>query len=198
MQKPNAIFHMMRYGFVYGFVLAMLYIWICRAMVSASNIEEPSVFGSMLAFAFISFSLGALPGAFFGLIDGFVLNLLVSQVHISVDARRILSYLVLGALTLAGMSFLTLSFAPIFSSPDFTLFGTQRNGLWFSLPIPIAMFASIYAVHRYFLKLSAWGSVGKAKNKEKHGLKNQLAYEDAAEAKNYLVDKGVNQQQKNG
>jgi len=52
--KPSAVLHMMGYGLVYGFLLAMLFIWISIAMVSASNIEESSVFGALLISVFPS------------------------------------------------------------------------------------------------------------------------------------------------
>jgi uncharacterized membrane protein len=191
MQKPSAILHMMGYGLVYGFLLSVLYIFVGTIWHEKN--------GDFVSSIEVSFFTGALPGALLGFIDGCILRFLTRYLNVPIDVtdfrqKSNLSYFIIGGLTIAGMGLLMLlPMIVIIAESDSWL-----TNLWFILPIPIAVIAAIYAVHRYFLKLRAWGSVGKVKNKAKHTPTNQLAYDDAAEAENYLDDEGVNQQQKNG
>jgi hypothetical protein len=193
MQKPNAILHMTGYGLVYGLLLGMLYIWGIFMLTSTggTDLQLRDIFSMVMGTAYFAFIFGALPGAVMGFVEGWMLWFLTRNMQLPITeaeiaARRKVALGVMGGLTFLGMGALLL-----------LMFGNFLSLLIITPPF-VAAAAAVYAVHRYFLKLRAWGSIGKAKNKEKHGLKNQLAYEDAAEAKNYLVDKGVNQQQKNG
>jgi hypothetical protein len=190
MQKPNAMLHMTGYGIIYGLLLAMLFIWsILMLNMRGAGMPLPQLFGMVLSTAYFALIFGGLPGAIMGFIEGWILWFLTRNVQLpltdaEVTSRRNIAFIAIGGLTFIGMGALLLALL----------------GISFVTTIPpfIAGAAAVYAVHRYFLKLRAWGSVGKAKNKAKHAPANQLAYEDAAEPENYLVDEDVNQQQKNG
>ena len=180
MQKPNAILHMTGYGLIYGFLLGMLYIWAFFLLSSSGGGGE--LFGMVMGTAYFAFIFGALPGAVMGFIEGWILWFLTRNVQLPItdeafDTQRNVAFGVMGGLTFVGMGALLLM-----------MFGGFLNFLIIAPPF-IAAFAAIYAVHRYFLKLRTWGSsIGKAKNKAKQSLTNQLAYEDSDADKQSLVD----------
>ena len=173
MKKPNAVLHMMGYGLIYGWLLAMLFIMVIVLLEERNggtmwylSLKEFSVFG------YLAFTLGAIPGVVLGFIEGWILWLFTRRVKPPVNAEqlegiRILTTTIIGVLTFAGMASVLLL---LFS------FGTLAS-FFILTPATLAGGAAAYAVHRYILKLRAWANVGKAKND--HKLKNQLAYGDA-------------------
>jgi hypothetical protein len=172
MKKPNAVLHMMGYGLIYGWLLAMLFIMLI-AMLGERNgwttwyvsLQEFSV-SARLAFIF-----GAVPGAIMGFIEGWILWLFTRHVKPQIHPEqlagiRILTTTIIGVLTFAGMAGVLLLLFPGFMPLSPLIF----------IPPIIAGGAAAYAVHRYLLKLRKWVNIGKVKNDYK--AKNQLAYDD--------------------
>ena len=161
MKKPSAVGHMTVYGLIYGFLLAMIYVLIVN-QISAENLSLSETIGLFALMAWVSSLAGAVPGVVLGFISGYVLHLFTYRIHIPIDVIglrqwRNLSYFVVGSLTLAGMScisFMMLILVFASSAPP----PTRWDMLWIGVPMPIATFAAVYAVHRYFLKLRTWGS----------------------------------------
>jgi hypothetical protein len=185
MQKPNAILHMTGYGIIYGLLLAMLFIWsILMLNMRGAGMPLPQLFGMVLSTAYFALIFGGLPGAVMGFVEGWILWFLTRSVRLpiteaEVTSRRNTAFIAIGGLTFIGMGALLLALL----------------GISFVTIIPpfIAGAAAVYAVHRYFLKLRTWGSVGKAKNKAKHAPTNQLSYEDAADDDALLADESHQQ-----
>jgi hypothetical protein len=188
MQKPNAVLHMTGYGLVYGLLLGMLYIWGIFMLTSFGDggLQLGDLFSMVMSTAYFAFIFGALPGAVMGFVEGWMLWLLTRNVQLPITeaeiaARRKVAFGVIGGLTFLGMGALLL-----------LIFGSLLSMLIITPPF-VAGAAAVYAVHRYFLKLRAWGSIGKAKNKAKHAPTNQLAYEDAADDDALLADESHQQ-----
>jgi hypothetical protein len=203
MRRPSAVLHMVLYGLIHGFLLSTLYVYIVDTLVmGGGSVNLLGLIQTVYLFAFLSFFIGAVPGTILGFISGCILWYITRYIEPPIDTDNIQksrnrAYAIIGSLTLLGISCLVIPIM-LFLLKD-SVESEKFLILWFGLPLPIASFAAIYAVHRYFLKLQAWGSVGKVKNKAKHVPTNQLAYTDTAEAENYRMDEGVNpQQQKNG
>src|SRR5688572_21446434 len=163
MQKPNAILHMTGYGIIYGLLLGMLYIWGIFMLTSTggTDLQLRDIFSMVMGTAYFAFIFGALPGAVMGFIEGWMLwfltrNLQLPITEAEIVARRKVALGVMGGLTFLGMGALLL-----------LMFGNFIS-LFIITPPFVAAAAAVYAVHRYFLKLRAWGSVGKTKNKAKH------------------------------
>jgi hypothetical protein len=181
MQKPNAILHMTGYGLIYGLLLAMLYIWGFFLVTSlGAEMAWQELLSMVMSTGYFAFIFGGLPGAVLGLVEGWMLWYLTRSIQLplleaEIATRRKVALGVMGGITFVSMAGL-LAF----------LFGF----LTFLIIAPpfIAAFAAMYAVHRYFLKLRAWGNIGKAKNKAKHSLTNQLADEAAAPSEQVLAD----------
>jgi hypothetical protein len=188
MQKPNAILHMTGYGLVYGLLLGMLYIWGIFMLTSFGDggLQLGNMVSMVMSTAYFAFIFGALPGAVMGFVEGWILWYLTRNVELplteaEIVSRRNTAFTVVGGLTFLGMGALLL-----------LLFGGFLSMLIITPPF-VAGAAAVYAVHRYFLKLRAWGSVGKAKNKAKHAPTNQLAYDDAADDDSFLADEASKQ-----
>ena len=190
MRKPNAILHMTSYGLIYGLLLGMLFVWFI--LMNANRVDGTMpwdvLLQAVLGTANLAFVFGALPGAVMGFIEGWILWFLTRNVQLpiiesEIATRRNVVFGVMGGLTFLGMYALI------------SLLSGGYVGLLTIMPPVIAAFAAIYAVHRYFLKLRAWGNVGKVKNKAKHSLTNQLAYEDAAEDDGFMLSQDVAHQQ---
>jgi hypothetical protein len=169
MKKPNAVLHMMGYGLVYGWLLAMLFIMVIVLLEQRNggttwyvSLQEFSV-SARLAFIF-----GAVPGAIMGFIEGWILWLFTRHVKPQIHPEqlagiRILTVSIIGALTFAGMAGVLLLLFPI----------VTLASLYILIPATLAGGAAAYAVHRYLLKLRTWANIGKTKNDYK--AKNQLA-----------------------
>jgi hypothetical protein len=178
MRKPNAILHMTVYGLIYGFLLAMVYVW-GVVMITGMGwlFRNQTDFFHMVLYT--PFVWGALPGAVFGFIGGWILwfltwNIQLPFIEKEMAARQQVASWVIGGLACLGMGVVL----------------TQLNMgsmACFLIPPPlIAAVTAAYAIDRYFLKLHAWGNIGKMKNKAKLGLTNQLAYEDTAADASFL------------
>jgi hypothetical protein len=166
----------------------MLYIWAIFMLTSFGDggLQLADLFSMVMGTAYFAFLFGALPGAVMGFVEGWMLWYLTRNVELPISeaevvARRKVAFGVVGGLTFLGMGALLL-----------LLFGSFLS-LWVITPPFVAGAAAVYAVHRYFLKLRAWGSIGKAKNKAKHAPTNQLAYEDATDDDALLTDESPQQ-----
>jgi len=192
MQKPNAILHMTGYGLIYGLLLAMLYIWSILLLASlGGGVSLGGSLSMILSTAYFALILGAIPGTIMGFVEGWLLWYLTRNIQLPITeaeiaTRRKVALGVLGGLTFAGMLAL---FMNLFVNASFTVFMIPP----YVIPPFIAAAAAMYAVHRYFLKLQAWGSGGKAKNKAKHAPTNQLADEDATDDDSVLTDEASKQ-----
>ena len=189
MRKPNAVLHMTSYGLIYGLLLGMLYIWGFFLLTSTgAGLPLRQLLGMVMSTSYFALIFGGLPGAVMGFIEGWILwyltrNMQMPITEAEIATRRKVAFGVMGGLTFVGMgALLTL------------MFGFESFvSILIIIPPFIAAFAAMYAVHRYFLKLRAWGSVGKAKNKAKHSLTNQLAYDNATDDEQVLADESRQQ-----
>jgi MFS family permease len=196
MRKPSAVKHMTSYGFVAGILLPMMFWWIGMA-IGREGIDLSRILRSFAVSAYMAFFIGAVPGTILGFIGGYILHFMTKHIdpHFHINHYRKIrtqALIVVGGFTLLGMSLLVFSVSWLL----------QVEGLWRPLrdirwlptpPIPIYALVAIYSVHRYFLKLRAWGNVGKMKNKAKHAPTNQLEYDDAADDDAFLADESPQQ-----
>jgi hypothetical protein len=184
MQKPNAILHMTVYGLIFGFLLAMLYIWgVLMIFGMGWLFENWSDFFSIVLYT--PFLWGALPGAAFGFIGGLLLWFLTRNMPIPFSDKEMAVRQRVASYGAGGLVFLGMVFV-------LTQVGLATTCLILPPPV-IAAVAATYGVDRYFIKLRAWGSVGKAKNKAKHSPTNQLAYDYAADDDALLTDESHQQ-----
>ncbi|GAB5493252.1 MAG: hypothetical protein Phog2KO_34670 [Phototrophicaceae bacterium] len=160
-KRPSAIWHMIKWGFGSGFILALAYFIVLSDIFNSGfNIETLGIlispFGWYLALIF-----GGLPGAFMGLVVGTLLSSLMREVNIpftkaDMIAKRGQVYVLIFALTFTISAFLV-----------FTFFGGIFNVL-LAVPLFIAAIASAYAAHRYMFRLRLWSGgieTGKVKAK---------------------------------
>jgi hypothetical protein len=180
MKKPNAISHMTTAGFTYGWLLAMLYIGgflLLIGLVDGVPIGFSQIFGAGIFKIYSGIIIGGIPGGALGLFEGFSLWFFSIEIEIprnqkQINMRRFVASILIGILTGVVMAYITLPLAAEFTTSSSDMF-------WLSLPIPMAICASVYAVHRYMLKLSAWANMGKMKNE--HKLKHQLSDTDLSD-----------------
>ena len=196
MKKPNAVLHMMGYGLIYGWLLAMLYIWgylLLTGLISSRLTRWNDIWDALGFAGYSAFIFGALPGIVFGFLTGWILWFVTRHLQPSPHENEYVHVWKRGLKTVGGFSFvamvslLILLFGDLFRySPS--LFPWMVLTI---LPAFIAAGTAMYAVHRYMLRLWAWANVGKAKND--HKLKNQLVYDDVGQDA-LLITKAESQQ----
>ena len=175
MRKPNSLLHMTLYGFIYGLLLAMLYIW-GFLIISESGADV----GTLFASAYFAFIFGALPGVVMGFVEGIILWFIVRGApplsdEATFKRTRNWAYGIVGSLTFLGMGAILM-----------LLFGSQLAFLTI-LPPFIAAATALYAVRRYLLKLRAWDSVGKIKNKARHSDEAVQRLQDKSKDKDDVI-----------
>lgn len=148
-KRPNAIWHMMKWGFGGGFVLVAVFFALYSATVDGSGANlMPSIIPFILFIAFIN---GAIPGIIVGLIMGFALWGLTRNIPISKNDKSHI-YGSITTLTLLLPAFLVIigliNFRPV------SIFDV----LALIIPLFLASFSLIYAAHRYLLRLHRWSS----------------------------------------
>jgi hypothetical protein len=179
MHKPSPLWHMIRWGFVSGTILAMLYMVFLLGLGSASLIELLTIFFQPFLWV-LSLLFGGIPGAVLGFVDGLILGSLLDDVPIpfsraDMKAVRMKVYIPLAVVTTIGGFII-----------PWGIFYDSMAYLWFLLFVPpfIAGIAAAYAGHRYLFRLRLWsenlygGQKEKAKNSERleDKLKNDTMF----------------------
>jgi hypothetical protein len=183
MRKPNAIWHMIRWGIGSGTILAMLYIIFMGGL--GSNVGVFDILKLLIepSFWWISFIVGGGAGAILGLLDGLMLWALTrkSSRPFTRATMQAIRYRIYGAVgittTIAGFMLTAL----VFGSSGF-----YYTGFLLLFPPFIAGIAAAYAAHRYLFRLRLWSEriygaqKEKVKNVERleNKPKNDTIYDD--------------------
>ncbi|MDQ7027851.1 MAG: hypothetical protein Q9P01_22330 [Anaerolineae bacterium] len=181
MQKPNAVKHMALYGSVYGWLLAMLFLW-AGIIAGRFGIGEYSFFDNVGYSAGISVLIGALPGAVMGAMLGHTIRRIFGKLKLPIDAldfkeARKKAYRHVEVNTFLAMSLLVLaSYLAFARSPSDVIF--------FSSPLLIGVLASLYTTNRYMVKFRAWAEFSKRKNE---GKPKKLFADDDSLDDDYLL-----------
>jgi hypothetical protein len=172
MKHPNAIWHMIRWGFVSGTILAMLFIAFHASLSSPTSAELLKIFFEPF-FWMIALVSGGGAGLILGFIDGVLLLQMTRDVYLpftqeEMHAVRYKIYSVIGITSIIGF-YLWILFAEKSIRVRFT------DSLGFSTPF-IAGIAATYAAHRYLFRLRLWSKKAYENRKEK--VKNSERLED--------------------
>src|SRR5262245_28434817 len=108
MRKPNAILHMMGYGFVYGLLLAMLFFWGVMLVGLGWPWDQLPTLQVVLPSLVGAFVLSAVPGAMLGFIEGWILwfltrNMRLPLTEAEITIRHNIASGVIGSLTFLGI-----------------------------------------------------------------------------------------------
>ena len=166
-KRPNAIWHMMKWGAGSGFILALLYIFVVADMLEAGfNWETLGILFSPFGW-YLGFIFGAVPGALMGAIVGASLWRMMRHVPLpftkaDMMAKRPQVYGITAILTfLMSLALIVIFFGlSFYGFFDFLLLG---------FPAVIAAIASAYAAHRYMFRIRLWsGGIETHKTKAKN------------------------------
>ena len=186
-KRPNAIWHMMKWGAGSGFVLALLYIIVVVDMFEAGfSLETLGILFTPVGW-YLAFIFGAVPGAVMGTIVGTGLWWMMRQApspftKADLIAKRPKVYGITAILTFLMSLFLIVTFFGLsfFNFFDFLLLG---------IPALIAAIASAYAAHRYMFRMRLWsGGIETHKTKAKNDALVASRLSDNASDNNHFHD----------
>ena len=153
MERPSIFWHMIRWGFLSGTILAVLY----SAAFRNDVFEAIDILTDPFTWYF-SMWFGGIQGVILGLVDAIALKFLVRRfprpfTNDAMKSSRFKVYTLVFILTLI------VAFIPIVLMWLAINYqgGNIVSNLWFELPPPfIAATAAVYATHRYLFQLRRW------------------------------------------
>lgn len=174
--KPNAIWHMVKWGMGSGLILAVLFIF--SLVTFFGDISTADALAALFnpALWLLSCIFGAIPGAILGFIEGIILEHLTyvapMNTKADIERQRFAVYLAIFLTTFLGGLFLMATF--LFTD-TFIVF----------IPPLIAAVAATYAAHRYLFRLRLWselvhGSIRNIERKSK-AKNDHIAYKHLRE-----------------
>jgi hypothetical protein len=185
-KRPSAKEHTEQYGMIYGFLLAMLYLFLGDTLFRFNN--SIPIFERLIAYGFIAVFCGAVLGIVMGGFIGGNVDFYLRSQSFPMDERtfqrtgRIVQILTASSCLLVMV--LLMGFYLFLALRHPTSF---RGFFWFSLPMGVSTIAAMYSTHRYMQKLKVLGFVHERKSKAKHEMSHQMAGDVAADD-NIVID----------
>ncbi|MEL6525395.1 MAG: hypothetical protein AAFQ07_06755 [Chloroflexota bacterium] len=162
-REPHIFWHMMRYGAGFGLAVGLLFTFISTLSLMA-DIGQFPVIGIVLQIIFGGVILGFYPSAFFVYFTGIILDFRIRRLKYwdYVPPRRNQTLVIMGIWT----------FLVFWLYSNLIAFLNVANALVMLIPF-VATGTSLFAVHRYFVKVDAYiQAIDVRKPKEKRKAKN--------------------------